>query len=393
FLKGRLIEFIAGSHYLRSLVSKERRRLVLGGYNLDMSYITDRLVAMSFPAEDMTAMYRNPMWQVQRALDVKHGSYYKVYNLCVECSYDPGSFHGRVETFPFDDMHVPPLSLIQLFCESVEDWLLQDPRNVAVIHCKAGKGRTGLMVCAYLVYKGMPAEEALQLYGSRRTYNNQGVTIPSQRRYVRYWSKILVFPSDGGVPDVRIPPPKPRELRRIRLYDTNSTDAVKFSIKEIQEEPGELYKSPVEIASGLCEPLKKGFVRTVSPRYYLSFLPKEGDEKSKENQPRFVVQMDTERPNLLKKDCLDHYFDKPICVSGDVRAIFYNKNGGRLFYFCFNTYFISGSMMQLGKGDLDKVTRNGRSIIGQNFCVELIFGPARACNATQNNHHLDCYTL
>jgi phosphatidylinositol-3,4,5-trisphosphate 3-phosphatase/dual-specificity protein phosphatase PTEN len=40
---------------------------------------------------------------------------------------------------------------------------------------QAGKGRTGLMVCAYLVYTGMRAEDALQLYADRRTYNNHGV--------------------------------------------------------------------------------------------------------------------------------------------------------------------------------------------------------------------------
>lgn len=40
---------------------------------------------------------------------------------------------------------------------------------------QAGKGRTGLMVCSYLVYCGMAAAEALQLYADRRTTNNQGV--------------------------------------------------------------------------------------------------------------------------------------------------------------------------------------------------------------------------
>lgn len=41
---------------------------------------------------------------------------------------------------------------------------------------QAGKGRTGLMVSAYLVYGGMSAEEALEMYASRRTTNNNGVS-------------------------------------------------------------------------------------------------------------------------------------------------------------------------------------------------------------------------
>lgn len=50
---------------------------------------------------------------------------------------------------------------------------------------QAGKGRTGLMVCAYLAYCGMSADEALQLYADRRTTNNEGVS------YIRYNSNNL----------------------------------------------------------------------------------------------------------------------------------------------------------------------------------------------------------
>ena len=46
----------------------------------------------------------------------------------------------------------PPLPLVQAFCESVDAHLAADPANVAVVHCKAGKGRTGTMLCCYLLH-------------------------------------------------------------------------------------------------------------------------------------------------------------------------------------------------------------------------------------------------
>eukprot|EP00249_Psilotum_nudum_P017349 c26275_g1_i3 orf=696-1664(-) len=316
-----------------------------------MSYITDRLVAMSYPAEDMRAMFRNPIWQVRRALDARYGSHYKIYNLCAEACYDPMQFYGRVEFMPFDDMHAPPLSLIKQFCESVQEWLAREPANVAVVHCMAGKGRTGCMVCAYLVYIGMPVDEALQLYADRRTYNNEGVTIASQRRYVSYWSKILYFSSGNPtrLPEVHLPPLKSRELRRIRLYDAMDIDRAQFTISELREIPGQLYQPAVEVAKGFCRAVKKGYRRTVSPRYFVSFLNRDirDDDTPKEEPPHVVVQMDTERPVIDNKACLDHYFEKPLPVSGDVRLSFFDKTGLRLFYACFNIAFIVNSMLQV----------------------------------------------
>ncbi|KAI9124453.1 hypothetical protein K1719_004375 [Acacia pycnantha] len=117
-----LINYLIKKLYIRNLVSKKRRRMLIAGYDLDMSYITDRLLALSFPAEHMRAMYRNPLWQVKSALDIRHHEHYKIYNLCMEENYDPEHFYGRVESYPFDDNHVPPLEKLKNFCESVHSW-------------------------------------------------------------------------------------------------------------------------------------------------------------------------------------------------------------------------------------------------------------------------------
>lgn len=82
-LQQDLVNYLFRSCYIRNLVSKKRRRLLVGGYDLDMTYITDRVLAMSFPAEHMRAMYRNPLWQVKSVLDMRHSGHYKV----IDCHF------------------------------------------------------------------------------------------------------------------------------------------------------------------------------------------------------------------------------------------------------------------------------------------------------------------
>lgn len=77
-LHNQMINYLT-KNFIRNLVSKQRRRMLIAGYDLDMSYITDRVLAMSFPAQRMRAMYRNPLWQVKSVLDMRHYDHYKVH--------------------------------------------------------------------------------------------------------------------------------------------------------------------------------------------------------------------------------------------------------------------------------------------------------------------------
>ncbi|KAB1211487.1 Phosphatidylinositol 3,4,5-trisphosphate 3-phosphatase and dual-specificity protein phosphatase PTEN [Morella rubra] len=412
-LHNHLINCLSNSFYLRNLVSKQRRRMLVAGYDLDMSYITDRVLAMSFPAEHMRAMYRNPLWQVQSVLEMRHQEHYKSLYLKLVAVWVRTFFHSVITLYQGTGL---------AFICSLKD--------------QAGKGRTGLMVCAYLVYTGMSADEALQLYADRRTTNNEGmlrmarkkdkkgpivnkcqtnynfamfnerncagkknlsvtkrsckkciphcieqVSIPSQRRYVRYWERVLSSPTGihNELPDVILPEPCSRELRRIRLHDLVNVDTIFFVVTELQEMPDQLYRPSVELARSCCREINKGYQRSNSPQYYLSFTNIDEEGKKSQLEEHVVVQMDTESSIIYQKTCLDHYFEKPLRVTGDVRIIFYQKMfGGRLFYCCFNTAFIKSSLLQLPVGELDKVGKNGRSICGPAFCLELLFGPANA---------------
>lgn len=41
------------------------------------------------------------------------------------------------------------------FVQNVREWLDSDKDNVIAVHCKGGKGRTGTMICIWLVEAGL----------------------------------------------------------------------------------------------------------------------------------------------------------------------------------------------------------------------------------------------
>lgn len=178
---------------LRQIVASPRVRHAEAG--LDLCYVTENIIATSGPSSTYPQVaYRNPLKDLVSFLDAKHGAEWAIWEFRAEgTGYPDSEVYNRVWHYPWPDHHPPPFALLPLIIASMRNWLkgkdAAGKGRVVVVHCKAGKGRSGTASCSYLISEeGWTPEDALQRFTERRMKPGfgPGISIPSQKRTISY---------------------------------------------------------------------------------------------------------------------------------------------------------------------------------------------------------------
>nr|XP_043900824.1 putative tyrosine-protein phosphatase auxilin isoform X3 [Solea senegalensis] len=151
---------------------------------LDIAYITSRIIVMTYPAESVQIGYQNHVEDMRSFLDSRHADHYTVFNLS-QRNYRGAKFSNRVSECNWPSRQAPSLHNLFAVCKNMHNWLKQNPKNVCVITCSDGRAPSGVLVCAmfcfcHLFNNPVPA---MQLLSAKRP--GSGLW-PSHRRYIGY---------------------------------------------------------------------------------------------------------------------------------------------------------------------------------------------------------------
>mmetsp|Transcript_8857 Transcript_8857/g.13216 ORF Transcript_8857/g.13216 Transcript_8857/m.13216 type:complete len:795 (+) Transcript_8857:27-2411(+) len=372
----------------REVVEKEQTRIQAslfanGPYVRDLSlpldsdslrdaevvYLTDRLITMSHPAMqsptngDITPDRK--LAAVAHLLQKRHGGKFMIWNLS-ELEYNYSILQDQVMAFQFPGSPSPPLGLMLKILLSVESWLKADERNVAVMHCLTGRGRTSTVMAAFLTWMGEAGfqedpNKALEYIAHCKRMDAEALTIPSQRRYVSYFKNMM----DG----VR-PSQPPILLKRVIM-----SEAPKFGRNFVQEDHNESKESteslPEENQLG-CSPYLQIFK---AGKLVFTTAASKSYNQSKDDLP-FCLPSEGSIT-----------FPIETIVQGDIliRCRHLTRKGQRVSMFraAFHTGYIPPKVLRLSKTQLDGACSDKR--YSDDFFIDLIF---EECSAAMASKHL-----
>mmetsp|Transcript_3255 Transcript_3255/g.5982 ORF Transcript_3255/g.5982 Transcript_3255/m.5982 type:complete len:831 (-) Transcript_3255:218-2710(-) len=330
----------------------------------EVVYITDRIVTLSHPYMQSTSdgdiTPDRKLAAVGHLLQKRHGGKYMVWNLS-EVEYDASVLDDQVLVYKFPGSPSPPLGLLLKLLMAMESWLKADERNVAVIHCLTGRGRTSTVLAAFLCWTGeagfTDVNSALEYIAQCKRISVQSLTIPSQVRYVSYFANML----DG----VR-PSQPPLMLKRIIM-----NSAPTFGKRPAPPSgDGSDENAPGETLFG-CAP-------------YLQIF-KAGNLVFTTAASVNYAQTKDDLPFCTTNDGPVSFLTEAV-VQGDIllRCRHLTKSGQRVSMFrcAFHTGYVPPKVLRLTKAQLDGACGDKR--FADDFFLDLIFEPCDEATASKH---------
>lgn len=333
----------------------------------EVVYVTDRIVTLSHPYMQSTSdgdiTPDRKLAAVGHLLQRRHGGRYMVWNLS-EVEYDASILDDQVLVYKFPGSPSPPLGLLLKLLLSMESWLKADERNVAVLHCLTGRGRTSTVLAAFLCWTGEAGfndvNGALKYIARCKRVSVDALTIPSQVRYVSYFANML----DG----VR-PSQPPLLLKRIIM-----SEAPKFGKRLVESGEGggdNTDDSSPAVSSLGCAPylqiFKAGtliFTTAASVNY---------------------AQAKDDLPFVSENDGPVSFVTEAV-VQGDIllRCRHLTRSGQRVSMFrcAFHTGYVPPKVLRLTKAQLDGACGDKR--FSDDFFLDLIFEPCDEATASKH---------
>ncbi|XP_053564301.1 tensin-2 isoform X2 [Bombina bombina] len=169
-------------------------QVIQRSYDLDLTYITERIISVFFPTNLEEQRYRSTVREVANMLRSKHEDKYLLFNLSKK-RLDITRLNPKVQDFFWPDCHAPSLDIICSICKAMETWLNTDPQHVVVFHCKGNQGKTGVVIASFMHYSKVSAsvDQALSTLAMRKFCEDKvsASLHPSQRRYINYFGGLL----------------------------------------------------------------------------------------------------------------------------------------------------------------------------------------------------------
>lgn len=174
---------------------------------------------MTEPVTGRDALFRNPMMEVARFMNERHGNRYLMVDTTRGKTWSTKPFFDRYIHFPIDQDGVPQLEHLVQLCDVLDRYVSQHPENLLAVCSKHGQGRTSLVILALLMFRSdnqtLPSAtsffEHQRVSPEHQDMSSQSIDNMSQRRFLEYFAHYI------AIKDRVILEKRPARLKRVQL--------------------------------------------------------------------------------------------------------------------------------------------------------------------------------